>query len=177
MKPQIPTLPTTHLTLRAFRLEDAPALHAILSEKDILQYFPNPQTPTREQTQRFITHQLEHWKNHDFGWWAVTHRDTRALLGWNGLQYLPETDEVEVGFLVSKAYWGKGFATEGAIASLQFGFEEHQLDAIVGIVHPKNLASQKVLKKSGLKFTRDDEYFGMQVQRYEVEAAAFKKKK
>lgn len=177
MKHQIPTLPTNHLTLRAFRLEDAPALHTILSETDILQYFPTPNTPTFEQVQKFIMRQLEHWRDHDFGWWAVTDRHTRALLGWNGLQFLPETDEVEVGFLLTKAARGKGYATEGAIASLKFGFDELQLDAIVGIVHPQNLASQKVLKKSGLSFTRNDEYFGMKIQRYEVTAQAFKKHK
>lgn len=177
MKPNIPTLPTNHLTLRAFRLEDAPALHTILSEKDILQYFPTSNTPTFEQVQKFIMRQLEHWRDHDFGWWAVTDRHTRALLGWNGLQFLPETDEVEVGFLLTQSAWGRGYATEGAMASLQYGFDELHLDAVVGIVHPKNIASQKVLKKSGLRFTREDEYFGMSVHRYEVEAGAFKKKK
>jgi len=174
----IPTLSTSHLTLRPFlRTHDAPALHTILNEKDILRYFPTLQAPTLEQTQKFITRQLEHWKDHGFGWWAVTHRENRTLLGWNGLQYLPETDEIEVGFLLSKTYWGKGFATEGARASLQYGFEELKLEQIVGIVHPQNLASQKVLKKSGLSFTREDEYFGMQVHRYEVNVSTFKKPK
>ena len=173
----IPILSTHRLILRPFRPEDAPALHTILSEKDILQYYPSTEAPTLEQTKKFITRQLGHWKEHGFGWWAVTLRDSRALLGWNGLQYLPETDEIEVGFLLSKAYWRKGFATEGAIASLQYGFDELKLDAVVGIVHPQNVASQKVLKKGGLRFTREDEYFGMQVQRYEVEASAFKKKR
>lgn len=172
-----PTLTTPHLTLRPFRPQDANALHTILSEKDILRYFPNPQNPTLEQTQRFITRQLDHWKEHGFGWWAVTLRDTRALLGWCGLQYLPETDEIEVGYLLTRAHWGKGYTTEAAIASLKYGFTELKLDAIIGIVHPKNIASQKVLKKSGLSFTRDDEYFGMEVQRYEVTASAFKKHK
>jgi ribosomal-protein-alanine N-acetyltransferase len=177
MKNQIPTLPTSRLTLRAFHLEDAPALHTILSEKDILRYFPNPETPSFEQTQKFIMRQLEHWRDHGFGWWAVTDRHTRALLGWNGLQFLPETDEVEVGFLLTKTVWRRGYATEGAIATLQYGFDEFKLDAVVGIVHPQNVASQKVLKRSGLRFTREDEYFGMPVHRYEVEAGAFKKKK
>lgn len=173
----IPILSTSHLILRAFRLEDAPALHTILSEKDILRYFPNAQTPSFEQTQKFIVRQLEHWRDHGFGWWAVTHRESRALLGWNGLQFLPETDEIEVGFLLTHAFWGKGYATEGAAASLQYGFDELHLEAIVGIVHPQNIASQKVLQKSGLHFTRKDEYFGMPVHRYEVDAAAFKRKK
>ncbi|NJN44853.1 MAG: GNAT family N-acetyltransferase, partial [Anaerolineae bacterium] len=145
----IPTLYTSRLTLRPFRREDAHALFNVLSEKDILRYFPNPETPTLEQTKMFIKHQLDHWDEHGFGWWAVAHRDNRSFLGWNGLQYLPDTDEIEVGFLLSKAYWGKGLATEGTIASLQYGFDELKIDSIVGIVHPKNIASQKVLKKAG----------------------------
>ena len=88
------------------------------------------------------------------------------MLGWNGLQYLPDTEEVEVGYLLSRRHWGQGLATEGAQAALRFGVETLRLGSIVGIVHPENIASQRVLAKAGLTFINEADYFGMHVCRY-----------
>ena len=81
-------------------------------------------------------------------------------MGWNGLQFLPETNETEVGYLLSRRFWGRGYTTEGARAALQFGFERFELEQIIGLVHPENIASQRVLEKAGLKFTNQAKYFG-----------------
>ena len=91
------------------------------------------------------------------------------------MQYLPETEEVEIGFLLSKSCWGKGLATEGARAGLRFGFGSLGLESIVGIVHPENAASQRVLEKLGMAYVNEAEYFGMRVYRYVIDAAAFEK--
>jgi ribosomal-protein-alanine N-acetyltransferase len=103
----------------------------------------------------------------------VETRSKGGLIGWNGLQYLPETEEVEVGFLLSRAHWGKGLATEGAAASLGYGFERLELESIVGIVHPENAASQRVLEKLGMSRQGAAEYFGMEVYRYVIDASAY----
>ncbi len=123
--------------------------------------------PDRARVERLIAGQLQHWAEHGLGWWAVELRcATGELLGWNGLQYLPETDEVEVGFLLSRPHWGQGLATEGALAALRFGFETLGLSRIVGIVHPENAASQRVLEKAGLARVNEADYFGMHMLRY-----------
>jgi len=166
MTNNIPTLTTLRLTLRPFTLDDATPLHRILNQPNILQYFPNPEAPAMERVQRIIENQLTHWKEHHLGWWAVVLQGSTELIGWNGLQYLPETDEVEVGYLLSKQFWGRGYATEGAKASIQFGFENFNFGEIIGLTHPKNLASQNVLKKCGMLFIEQKEYFGMQLYRY-----------
>ena len=57
-------------------------------------------------------------------------RSKGKLIGWNGLQFLPETEEVEVGYLLGKAFWRQGLATEGAKASVRYGFEELGLQTI-----------------------------------------------
>ncbi len=162
----IPTLVTARLTLRPFTEADAGPLHRILNEEGILRYFPRPDPPDLARVQRLIAGQIEHWAEHELGWWAVELRSTGELLGWNGLQYLPETQEVEVGYLLDKQHWGHGLATEGAQAALRFGAETLGLGSIVGIVHPENLASQRVLEKAGLTFVNEADYFGMHVRRY-----------
>jgi RimJ/RimL family protein N-acetyltransferase/GNAT superfamily N-acetyltransferase len=162
----IPTLTTSRLTLRPFTEADAEPLHRILNEDGILRYFPRPDPPDLTRVQRLIAGQLRYWEEHGLGWWAVELRDTGELLGWNGLQYLPDTEEVEVGYLLSRRHWGQGLATEGAQASLRFGLETLRLGSIVGIVHPENIASQRVLAKAGLTFINEADYFGMHVCRY-----------
>jgi len=162
----IPTLTTPSLTLRPFNKRDAEPLYEILQEKNLLRYYPNPKPPNREKVRKLITQQLDHWEEHGYGWWAVEMRTNKQLIGWCGLQYLPDTEEVEVAYLLSKAYWGRGLATEGARASLQYGFEQLGLECIVGIVHPGNVASQRVLEKAGLTFVEQARYFEMECYRF-----------
>ena len=166
--PTIPTLHTERLMLRPFTMMDAESLHRILNQPNILQYFPGPDAPSIERVERIIEHQLTHWKEHSLGWWAVARQGENELIGWNGLQFLPETDEVEVGYLLSKPFWGAGYATEGAGASLQYGFEILKLQQIIGLTHPDNTASQNVLKKCGMRYTGQKEYFGMQLFRFSL---------
>ena len=166
----IPTLTTSRLSLRPFSEADAEPLHRILTQDEILRYFPRPEPPDLARVERLIDGQLQHWDKHGLGWWAVELADTGELLGWNGLQYLPETKEVEVGYLLSRRHWGQGLATEGAQAALRFGFETLGLSCIVGVVHPANVASQRVLEKTGLTFVNEAEYFGMHVYRYVIVA-------
>jgi ribosomal-protein-alanine N-acetyltransferase len=81
-------------------------------------------------------------------------KGTEGLFGWNGLQYLPDTDEIEIGYILAKPFWNQGLTTEAAFEGLRFVFEELGLDEIVAIIHPENLASQRVAEKLGLHFTR-----------------------
>ena len=165
----IPTIFTPNQTLRPFRKEDAVTLHRMLNEENILQYYPSLNPPPLERVEKFIDRQLAHWEEHGYGWWAVVPFGSQELIGWNGLQYLPETGETEVGFLLSRAFWNRGLATEGAKASLDFGFQKFNLKRIIGLVHPENFASQRVLEKIGMTFLDRAQYFGMDLFRYAVE--------
>ena len=165
----IPTILTPNQTLRAFQKEDSVVLHRILNEENILQYYPNPNPPPLDRVEKFIDRQLAHWEEHGYGWWAVVPIGNQDLIGWNGLQYLPETGETEVGFLISRAYWNRGLTTEGAKASLDFGFDRLHLKRIIGLVHPENFASQRVLLKIGMSFIDQAQYFGMELLRYATE--------
>ena len=169
----IPLIKTDRLILRPFREQDAEELHCILAQEGVLRYFPTTDPPPLDRVQKLIAKQLEHWDKHGFGWWAVEPKSEGELIGWNGLQYLPEMEEIEIGFLLSKPNWGKGLTTEGAREGLKYGFETLELETIVGIVHPENIASQRVLEKLGLTFNNEAEYFGMSVYRYVIDALSY----
>lgn len=169
----IPTRTTPRLFLRPFGLSDAEALHRILSQPGVLLYFPNQTPPELGRVERMINFQLEHWQLHGFGWWAIEDKETSRFIGWSGLQFLPETDEVEIAYLLDRDSWGRGLATEAARSGLMFGFDQTGQDEIVGIVHPDNIGSKRVLEKLGLQFTDRKIYFGMDCMRYSLAAAEF----
>ena len=165
----IPTIATPGLLLRAFTDEDVDPLHRILGDGPVLRNFPNPSPYSRGQVEKLVSGQLKHWEEHGYGWWAVEGRADRTCIGWCGLQFLPETNEVEVGYLLGRAFWGHGLATETALASLVWGLEELALARIVAIVHPENNRSQRVIERLGMVFSGEAHYFGVVYYRYEIE--------
>jgi RimJ/RimL family protein N-acetyltransferase len=171
----IPSLDTSHTRLRPFTEADVDALYAIANQPDIFRYFPTKDAWSREKTARFIQNQLEHWDKYRFGWWGVEPRGDAELIGWNGLQYLPETREIEVGYLTSRSFWGQGWTTEGARASLQFGFSVMGIKSIIAIVHPENIASQRVALKCGMRLVDRTRYFGMECFRYRIAMDEFRR--
>jgi RimJ/RimL family protein N-acetyltransferase len=169
----LPVITTSRLTLRAWTMQDVDRLFDILQEENILQYFPVPSAPSHEKVERYISNQLAHWEKYGYGHWAIVTRETGQLVGWNGLEYLPELKETEVAYLLSKQSWGCGYATEAASAAIRFGFEQASLDAIIGLVHAANTASVHVLEKCGLTFNDQIILWGMELRRYRLVRAVF----
>jgi len=167
---KIITLATERLFLRQFTMDDRDALFKIAQEPNIFQYFPTKTAWEMEKVERNIQHQIDHWEDLGYGLWAVTLAESGQLMGWCGLEFLPDTNETEVGYLLSGKFWGKGYATEAARASVQFGKNDLGLQEIIGLTDPLNIASQRVLEKSGLTFTRKQVYFGMEMFRFATQA-------
>jgi [ribosomal protein S5]-alanine N-acetyltransferase len=163
---EIPTLITTQVTLRPWTLADVEPLFAILQEEDILSYFPRTTPPPIDRVERYIRYHLGQWQERGYGHWAVAEKASGRLMGWTGLEYLPETQETEVAYLLSHTFWGHGYATEAALAAVEYGFGPVGLAEIIGLVHPENIASRRVLEKCGLEYIDQKEYFGMQVLRF-----------
>ena len=157
---------TQRLSLRQWCMVDAFALHQIMAERDLLRYFPNPEPPSIEKTSTLIDEQLNHWRRYGYGWWAVESRQTSGLIGWCGLQYLPETDEVEIAYLLGRSHWGHGYATEAASEGVRVAFEVLHLYELVAIIHPENRASRRVAARLGLSMVGEARYFGMNCHKY-----------
>jgi ribosomal-protein-alanine N-acetyltransferase len=168
MRMQIPTLTTPRLLLRPFTLADLHPLFVILQEPDIFKYFPRTSPPPLEKVERIINEQLVQYGQYGFGQWAVELHEIPGLIGWCGLNHLPETDEDEVAYLLSQSVRGQGYATEGAKASLEFGFEKSGLKRIIALVHPENIASRRVAEKIGMTLLDHKVYWGMECLRFEL---------
>ncbi len=167
------TIQTARLVLRPLQPGDAAVLQRIYQSEGVLRYFPNPHSPELERVKSFIAGQQAHWEKHGYGDWAIIPQGEQRLAGWAGLQYLPELDESEVGFLLDRPFWGRGFATEAAQASLHFGFRRLSLGHIIALVHAENQASMRVIEKCGMQYVDCQALWGIELRRYRVDRDDF----
>jgi RimJ/RimL family protein N-acetyltransferase len=168
-----PTVNTKRLILRPFTETDVDPMHRILNGEGVLRYFPPTDPPARDRVQRMISGLLKHWEERGYGLWAVESKSSGEFIGRCGLQFLPDTGEVEVDFILGREFWGRGFATEAARASLRYGFDELGLERVIGIVHLDNQASQRVLEKLAMERVEQKQFFGMECYRYAVERSSY----
>lgn len=144
---------TERLRLRPWTADDLDPLTAIFAEPEFWRY-PFGRAFTREETERFLERQLDHWATHGYGMWAAELKADARLVGYIGLSvptWLPVVlPAVEVGWRLHPDRWGRGLATEGGRASVRFGFEQLDLDRIISIFMPDNAASGRVMEKLGM---------------------------
>ncbi|MBP9791647.1 MAG: GNAT family N-acetyltransferase [Rickettsiales bacterium] len=144
---------TTRLILRTWNNEDAEAYYSINTDPKVIELLLGPLTTN--QVNDFILAANKHQEKHSYTLWALELKETGELLGFTGLNYTEWpahfTPAVEVGWRLGSQYWGKGYATEAARASLEYGFKKCGLKEIVSFTVPANIRSINVMKKIGFK--------------------------
>ena len=155
-------LETPRLTLRHLEPADLAPLFALYRDPEVRRYFPDG-TRTLEETREELEWFLHgHPRHPELGLWATVERATGAFLGRCGL--LPWTidgvEEVELAYLIDKARWGEGFATEAAHAIVAHARDALRLERLIAFVMPGNGASARIAVKAGMAFEREytDEY-------------------
>jgi RimJ/RimL family protein N-acetyltransferase len=160
-------LETDRLLLREFVAEDAEAFFRLNSDPDVVRFVPDKPLLNAEQArQLLIEHPIADYRKYGFGRGACILKSTGEQIGFAGLKYLEELGEVDVAYRFLPSYWGQGFATEAAIASVRLGFAQLGLKQIIGLVMPENIASVRVLEKVGLRFTETVNFWGHQFSKY-----------
>jgi ribosomal-protein-alanine N-acetyltransferase len=151
-----PTLLTPRLELRAFRPDDLDALAAIYADPEVMRYIRGgvAEGPrTREQTAASMDAYTAEWEQHGYGVWAVINSADGQLLGVCGF-----VARAEIGYILGRAAWGKGIATEAAHACLWYGFEHLGYEEIGAGAKRENVASLRVIEKLGMRRVPND-YF------------------
>jgi ribosomal-protein-alanine N-acetyltransferase len=170
----VPAIETRRLRLRGFTKDDLDALAAIYADPDVMRYMPGAKPVPRERVAASLGRMIAYWQEHGFGLWAVEDKESGRLIGRCSLVHLDSTPEIEVGYLFAADGWGKGYPTEAARAALDYGFTELDLDRIVAITRPENLASQHVLEKIGMCFERNACYYDMDVRYFSIPKATYR---
>jgi ribosomal-protein-alanine N-acetyltransferase len=159
---------TARLRMRKFTPNDLNRLFAIRSDPDVMNYIGSGRPNSLEEVRATLNRFLAHWDQHGFGRWGMEYQETSELIGWCGLSYLEDTGEVEIGYGIAKAYWGKGLASEAASASIKFGFEELGLDRIVAVAWPDNASSRRIMDKLGMKYVKVTSNYGPEMVYYAI---------
>ena len=148
-----PVLVTPRLALRPFAAADGDDLFAMDGDDRVMRYIGTGLPGrTREQSAQALARMIVFADGHPgYGLLHARRRVDDAFVGGCGLYPLPDTDDIEIAYRLPHACWGSGFATEMARAVLAFGLRDLALARIVGVTHPENVPSQRVLRKIGMR--------------------------
>jgi RimJ/RimL family protein N-acetyltransferase len=154
---------TDRLWLREFVPEDAQAVFEVGSDPRVMQHLgENPLASVAEAEAVIRQHPMADYRKYGFGRWAVVAKAEARVIGMAGLKYLPDLGEVDLGYRLLPAYWGRGLATEAGRASLRYGFQTLGLPRIIGLVDPANVRSVRVLERCGRTFEKMTEFRSFQ---------------
>jgi len=150
-------LETPRLILRHQTLSDLESLFTLYRDPAVTRYIPDAPRSYEAAREELEWHMNGHRERPELGLWATVLKETNAFIGRCGL--LPWTidgqEEVEVAYLIVRAYWGRGLGTEAAQAILQYGFETLHLPRLISLIDEDNLASIRVAEKIGMTFEKE----------------------
>jgi RimJ/RimL family protein N-acetyltransferase len=148
------------LLLRAWRPEDFEPFARLNADPRVMEYFLAPLT--RNESDATAQAFADRIQQNGYGLWAVEVVDLTPFIGFIGLA-IPRfeahfTPCVEIGWRLAAEYWGRGFATEGARAALEFGFNELAINEIVSFTTVDNRRSRRVMEKLGMTRNPNDDF-------------------
>jgi RimJ/RimL family protein N-acetyltransferase len=155
-------LETERLVLRLPRLDDAEAVLELYSDPEAMRFIGGVQAEIVADPESIVRVWLERWEANGFGQLVAERRDDGAVVGRIGLvvwdtrdweiSTVPEAGEhgqPELGWALTQAYWGLGYATEGALATRAWAREELGIERLISVIAPQNVRSQRVAEKLG----------------------------
>ncbi|MCS3870974.1 RimJ/RimL family protein N-acetyltransferase [Chryseobacterium ginsenosidimutans] len=151
-------LETKRLILRKFEETDFERVFLIDSNPEVMKYIGVPPLSDIGQSKNIIKMIQQQYLDNGIGRLAVIEKESNLLIGWSGLKFL--TQEIngynniyELGYRFMPEYWGKGYALESAKASLDYGFNDLNIDIIYAMAHCENEGSNHILRKLGFEKT------------------------
>ncbi len=155
-----PIIRTDRLVLRQWSTADLEPFARLNADPKVMEYFPG--LKTKEESDHSVSLMSGHIEKYGWGFWAASLAATAEFIGFIGLEdvYFKTTftPAVEIGWRLAFKYWGRGYATEGAIASLHYGFETLKLNEIVSFTAVGNRRSRAVMERIGMHHDSKDDF-------------------
>lgn len=153
-------LRTDRLRLRRWIAADRAPFATLNADLRVTEYLPGPLS--QAESDALVARIETHFDEHGFGLWAVEIRHAALFAGFIGL-LVPHfkshfTPCVEIGWRLGTEHWGHGYATEGARAVIEFGFEALGLTEIVSFTVPENVRSRRVMERIGMARKASDDF-------------------
>ncbi len=160
---------TGRLHLRPMTSDDVPDLLEVFGDAEAMRFYPAPFDEARMRA--WVDWNRRSYETQGHGLWALVQRSTGEVIGDCGLvsQEVDGSPEIEVGYHVRRDLWGKGLATEAALACLEHGFTRFGFRRFVSLIHPQNAPSRRVAAKIGMTLRRETEWKGKATCIYGIE--------
>lgn len=160
-----PILETQRLLIREISLTDVDGFYELDSDPEVHRYLGNKPVKTKEECEAVIKFVQQQYIDNGIGRWAAIEKETGNFIGWTGLKLVKEMTNnhinyYDLGYRLIRKYWGKGYATKSAMASLRYGFDTLKLSQLYACAHVDNVGSNKVLSKIGLTCLSTFDYDG-----------------
>ena len=164
---------TARLNLRRATEVDLPLYCSrIYGDPAVMRFLPGGRAQSlTDSLPRARGHLIDHWVECGLGTWLVEERDTSRVVGHCGLHTWPGTLDIEVMYALEPSAWGKGYATEGARAAVQYGFERRSLSRIIAAAFVSNEGSIRVMQKLGFTFWKGFEFEDAAAVMYQLASA------
>jgi len=150
----IPTLDTARLRLVAPAETHVDAMFAMYGDLENTRLIPHARVTSRSGAWMKIATQLGHWQLRGFGFWMVVDRASGEVVGNAGLMFPVDNPALEIGWLIDRRHWRKGYALETTRAILVHAFDVLRADSVLAHIAPDNVASIALATKLGM--TRDE---------------------
>jgi [ribosomal protein S5]-alanine N-acetyltransferase len=158
---------SNRLLFRLFTMDDAELIYQLNADPEVTRFTFDPMHSIEQATRVLEQTILPQYALYNYGRWAVHLKHDLSFIGWCGLKYRREQNEVDLGYRFARHAWGKGYATEAAFASLRYGLDKLGLQRIVGRAVVGNLASLHVLEKCNMKYIGEEVIDGHLHRTYE----------
>ena len=165
------SLETERLLLRMWRESDFEAYERLCSDPEVMRFLGEGRPLNRLEAWRQMAALVGHWHLRGYGIWAVEERESGNLVGRIGFFNPEGWPGFELGWVLGREHWGKGFATEGARRALDYAFTEMGRDHVISLIHPDNVGSIRVAERLGERLEGKTELFGHDVLIYGIERA------
>ena len=153
-----PVLGTERLILRQLACDDAESLYAIASVPEVSRYLMWDRHTSLKYTKHYLKDILRMYADLEYFEWGVVTRTNGRLIGTCGFtKFDYPTNRGEIGYSFCPDVWGNGYATEAAMATIAFGFNELHLASICACFALENTASIHVLQKCGMQYTGEED--------------------
>jgi ribosomal-protein-alanine N-acetyltransferase len=149
----LPLFSTTRLLCRRWVLEDFDALYQVYSDPEVMRWVGNGEPLTQSACHQWFKVTEANYAKRGYGMFALEDTESGLVVGFCGLVHPGGQPEPEVKYAFLRSCWRKGYASESVPALLAYGAANHGLLHIIGTVAPDNLASQRVLVRSGMRLT------------------------
>lgn len=164
---------TERLILREILPTDAEGLFQLDSDPEVHRYLGNKPVENKEQITAVINFIRQQYIDNGIGRWAIIEKASNNFIGWTGLKLITELTNshinyYDLGYRLIQKYWGQGFATESAKASLNYGFKELKLNEIYAMADCENMKSNNALTKIGLRFIETFDFDGISHNWYKI---------